>query len=368
MHHITSIKIITWLILVYIVATRLHGAGLEYLNAHATAIVVGSVTSRIEDLEQVVFTINIARVLKGSVAGSSVSVIHPWAGLLRRSGQLVNQSLVGIWFLSTNDASGNWDVLIARPSAGVRTMLGLYLPASPTPPTGAYAYPPTTALIDALVYETAAGVQSSNADPGLLLGAFDSIDTPAIRAMFATSLSSKDPGTQAVALAGSLERALPGAIQHLVDLWPTINSNTHASDVVSALASSWRDATPAAVQQLAAFAAGVPAGSDIRNASVRALAAIHTTETLPFLASLLSSADANEQERSVYGLSAFANGCPMQTPDNVVSMAYLQCTQPSTYRTTETFANFGFRPGPPDEETVLVSFWQTWWNSHPELH
>jgi hypothetical protein len=345
-----------------------YGAGLEQLNANTTAIIVGSVTSRIEGPEQVVFTIGVARVLKGNIASSSVSVVHPWAGLLRRAGQVVNQSLFGIWFLTANDASGNWGVRVARPSAGVRTMLGLYLPASPALPTGAYAYPPGTALIDALVYETAAGVQSANADPELLWGAFDSMDTPTIRAILTTSLSSKNPGTQAVGLTGSLERGLPGAIQHLVDLWPAINTDAHASDVVSALASSWRDATPAPVQQLAAFAAEAPAGSDIRSASVRALAAIHTKETLPLLASLLSSTDANEQERAVYGLSAFANGCPMQTPDNVVSMAYLQCTQPSTYRTTETLANFGFRPGSPDKETVLVSFWQTWWNSHPELH
>jgi hypothetical protein len=178
----------------------------------------------------------------------------------------------------------------------------------------------------------------------------------------------RNPGTEAVGLAGSLERALPGAIQNLVDLWPAISTDTHASDVVSALASSWRDLTPAAVQQLATFAAGALAGSDIRSAAVRALAAIHTRETLPFLASLLFSADANEQVLAVYGLSAFANGCPVQTRDNVVSMAYLQCTQPSTYKTSETVANFGFRPGPPDEESALVSFWKTWWDSHPELH
>jgi hypothetical protein len=348
-------------------ATWLHRASLEYLRANASAIVVGSVTSRVEDPNQVSFTIDVARVLQGNIPGSSVNVVHPWAGLLRRSGQIVNQSIFGIWFLTTNDASGNWDLLTARPTA-VRTVLGLFLPASPTPPTGPYAYPPGTPLIDSLVYETAAGVQSSNADPELLLGAFDSMDTATIRSLLASILSSRNPGTEAVGLAGSLERALPGAIQNLVDLWPAISTDTHASDVVSALASSWRDLTPAAVQQLATFAAGALAGSDIRSAAVRALAAIHTRETLPFLASLLSSADANEQVLAVYGLSAFANGCPVQTRDNVVSMAYLQCTQPSTYKTSETVANFGFRPGPPDEESALVSFWKTWWDSHPELH
>lgn len=101
---------------------------------------------------------------------------------------------------------------------------------------------------------------------------------------------------------------------------------------------------------------------------MRALAAIHTKEALAFLASLLNSGDSEEQERAVYGVSAFANGCPIQTRENVVSMAYLQCDQPRPYRTSETIANFGFRPGPPDEESALASFWKAWWNTQAELH
>jgi hypothetical protein len=70
----------------------------------------------------------------------------------------------------------------------------------------------------------------------------------------------------------------------------------------------------------------------------------------------------------VYGLAAFANGCPMQTRDNVVIMAYLQCKQSGPYATAETMANFGFRPGTPEQQAPLVTYWQNWWNNHPELH
>ncbi len=311
--------------------------------------------------------------MEGSVPDATISVIHPWAGAVRGPAWTGGQPLYGIWFLSMND-SGTWDVLISRPSQGVRTVFGIFLPASSAPLSPPYAYPAGTPLLDALVYETAAGVQSASAqspdaDPEVLLGAFDSINTPAVQAMLATCLASSSPAFQAVGLAGSLERGVPGTIQQLVQLWPTISVDPHQADVVFALRNSWRDPTPAAVQQLASMtAAALPAYSDLRAAAIRALAAIHTKEALPFLATLLVSIDPGEQERAVYGLSSFANGCPMQTNGNVVSLAYLQCDQPSPYRTADTTANFGFRAGPPDQESALVSFWQTWWNNHPELH
>jgi len=126
-------------------ATWLHGAGLEYLTAHADAVVVGSVTNRMEGPRQVSFTIDVERVLSGSVPGPVVTVIHPWAGLLRRPSR-VEQPLYGFWFLSRGPA-GAWDVLVARPSL-FRTALGLFLPASHGRPSGPYAYPAGTPLVD----------------------------------------------------------------------------------------------------------------------------------------------------------------------------------------------------------------------------
>jgi hypothetical protein len=350
----------------FVAAAWLHGAGLEYLTSNATAIVVGSVDSRVESQTAVSFTINISRVLKGSVPGPTANVVHSWAGLLRGVPRAINQPLFGIWFL-VKQPSGTWDVLTARP-AWVRTVLGLFLPGGAVVPGGQYAYGPGTSIADAVVHETASAIRTTNEDPAILLGAIEAMDTPAVRAVLETYLSSNDIGFQATALAGNLERGIPGSIRDLVRVWPSISNDPHGDAVIAALGSSWRDAAPASVATLASFAAASSAGSDVRAAAIRALAAIHTKETLATLASLLPRGNASEQERAVYGLSAFANGCPMQTKENVVSMEYLQCNQPSAYRTPETLAHFGFRPGPSDQETALVVFWQAWWNGHPELH
>ncbi len=366
-------KHVNWLMFIARVAVAcvvsggwLRGAGLEYLSTNANAVVVGSVTSRVEGLSQVSFTIEVARVLSGSVPGASVSVVHSWAGLLRGPARVLNQPLYGIWFLRSN-APGSWDVLTARP-LGVRTILGLFLPASPTPPSGPYAYRPGTPVLDALVYEVAAGVQWANEDPALLVDAFDSTDVPAVEAVLNTCLASADPGFKAVGLAGMLERQRPGVIEQLVRLWPAISGDPHWRYVASALRDSWRDPTPDAVRQLTSMAMAAPVGDEARVAAVGALAAIHTKETLPFLAGLLSSGDPIEQAQAVYGLSSFANGCPMKTRGNIVSMAYLQCDQPGVYKTRDTVANFGFRVGTAEQQSALVSFWQAWWDNHRELH
>ena len=358
----------------FIATISLHGAGLDYLAQKASTIVVGSVDGGVEGPTQVSFTITVTRVLKGNsqLTGQKIPIIHPWsrAGIVRPPVQSVNQQISGIWFLTGGPPEG-WDVLNSRPSK-YRTFLGLFLPASATPPTGPYAYPLNTPTLDALVYEVAVGVAVANEDPSIITAAFYAVDTrmdtTAVRKVLATCIASGNPALQVVGIAGNLERAVPDAIQELVKLWPNISTDPNVGEVVAALSDSWRDATPGSVQQLAAFAATAPSGSDIRRAAVRALASIHSRESLPFLASLLSSADRAEQERAVYGMSAFVNGCPMQTRDNVLSMSYLECNQGSSYKNAETSANFGFRPGPPDQEAALVSFWQSWWNSHAELH
>jgi hypothetical protein len=104
--------------------------------------------------------------------------------------------------------------------------------------------------------------------------------------------------------------------------------------------------------------------SDLRAAIVWALKAMHTKESISFLASLLSSKDASERMNAVIGISSFANGCPAQTPANVASMEYMHFRNPSPYRTPETIAAFAFGPVTSEREAELVDFWTGWWNQN----
>src|ERR1700685_3344403 len=84
-------------------APWLHAAALDYLGTHASAVVVGSVTTRVEGPTQVSFTINIDCVLAGTIPGQTASVIHPWSrGAIRISPptQTINHTYYGMWFLT----------------------------------------------------------------------------------------------------------------------------------------------------------------------------------------------------------------------------------------------------------------------------
>jgi hypothetical protein len=105
----------------------------------------------------------------------------------------------------------------------------------------------------------------------------------------------------------------------------------------------------------------------MRRAAVRALAAMHTKEALPFLATLLDSADPFEQGQGVFGLGAFANGCPPQTPGNVISMDYIKFKNPSAFKTDDTIAHFAFGGNPAADEpehVARVAFWKAWWGTN----
>jgi hypothetical protein len=345
-----------------IIAVGACGADLGYLASHADAIVAGYVTSRVETSSEISFTLNVVRVLRGEA--TTIAIAQPWTSLLRGQ-NTIGQYLSGMWFL-THSANGAWQVLTARPRLA-HTALGLFLPAPPAQITsGPYAYGPGTALIDALIYEAAAGAAAENGDPDAIPAAFHSVDTPAVRSVLHSFLQSGNLSLEAVGLQGEIERLAPGALDQLAGLWPTVGTGPHRDDLLSALSMYWRDSSASSVQALISLAGrGDP---ELRLAAVTALASMHTENTLAYLASLLQSTDADEQVQAIYGISAFANGCPMKETSNSVSMAYLQCDQPSAYRTADTFSHFGFRRGTPDQESSLAAFWQSWWNAHSELH
>lgn len=337
---------------------------IDKLAASADAIVAASVTGVDIGSDQVVYTLNIVRTFKGSLQPSTITLTQSRAGL-KIAG--VPLGTTGIWFLK-QASSGTWDALVSRPFGAHRSQ-ELFLPAGAATPTGPFAYGPTTSMVDALVYEVAAGIQSTPDDPEVLRGAVDQMNSPAVTAVSLAYMASADPGIKAVGLAVSLQNGLPGAIQQLAQSWGQISSDWHAFDVINVLRGSWRDSTPAAATQLASFAGTAPVASPIRAAAIRALAALHTRDTLPFLASLLSSSSSSEQEQAIYGMSAFANGCPVQTRANTTSMAYLtQCDHSSTYSTADTWAHFAFGSGSSDRNSAYLQFWQGWWSNHSELH
>jgi hypothetical protein len=328
------------------------GAGVEYLGSTADAVVIASTVSGVHGSDRISLTLQVHRVLKGDIP-PTLTVIHDWTGLWRGPDRAFTGKLTGMWFL-TKKSADTWDILPSRPSMA-RTIHSLFLPADVVQPPGVSE---ATPLTERLVRELAAALRgSSGVDPYVLSGALDGVDQSVLAVTAPVLFALNDPGLQAPIVAALLARTTPDSIDQLVRLWPQIRASSHSRLVLEALSESWRGTDPKSLGQLADFASRNP---DLKPAVAKAFAAIHTPATLPFLEELLFSPDADFQHQAMYGISTFANGCPMRTRETVVSMTHLICTQPTAFKSTETMANLVFRKGSAEDHQDRLAYWRTW--------
>ena len=340
------------------------GATLADLSSRATAIVIGTVTTRTEAPDGVSFDIDVERALMGNASAGLLHIQHAWGQRSVGPTGTIDANFHGVWFL-TQDSAGRWDALVTRNGISVER---LFLPTLGSPLPAAFSYPNNAPLLDVLVFEVGAGLQANGQNPEVLLDSLGQMDGAAVQTVLSAYLTSPVPSLEATALAALLYRGRQGALATLLQKWPAIANEPRRAFVLSALRNFWRDATPEAVQQLVSIVNQAPPGSELREPAIRALAAMHSKEALPTLALLLQSSNTSEQMQGVFGLASFANGCPMQSNDNVVSMAYLTCGQASLLRTEDTLANFLLPVSGAAGISSAVSFWQQWWNQRVELH
>ncbi|MBV9505752.1 MAG: HEAT repeat domain-containing protein [Acidobacteriia bacterium] len=103
---------------------------------------------------------------------------------------------------------------------------------------------------------------------------------------------------------------------------------------------------------------------DFRRATAHALAAIHSIGSLPYLVALFDDPDPDLRVEAIGGISAFANGLPVQSPANVASMGYLQPSS-NSYRTTETIGHFAMGSRAIEQnEASYLAFWKNWWSQN----
>ena len=349
------------------------GTILSAAVSSADAVVLGNVFGYTDNITGVTFTLNVETVFKGDVGGATaIQVSHPWShGKVLVSGPLspasVGLYLHGIWCLQRTGAS-TWDLI---PRGGMGGDPSSLFWMTPVTLPAAYQPPPGASLLDKLMLEAAASVEAVSVSPMDIINVIETYPpavppSPAVQTILARFATLSMPGFREVAVAGMLETGAPGAMAQLAQMGSSINPR-YAGQIAIALEQSFRDATPSSVTQLDQYAGDGTTSAAMRKAAVRALAAIHTKEALPFLATLLNSSDPWEQGEGVFGLGAFANGCPTQTPGNVVSMDYLKFKNPTQFTSADTMASFSFGGSPAAGDPVLtkqVTFWQSWWSAN----
>ncbi len=344
-------------------------ADLTSAFASADAVVLGDAGPFADNVTSVSFNVSVQAVLKGDASLKTIPVYHlvnrPGTAIVFPSPEpgTISFPAHGLWFLQRT-ATPNWDVIPKGPDwifPNLFWQVPAVLPAAYQPAAGA-------SLLDTLMLQAAAGVEAAGTNADDLAGIVETYPpaplSPVGQTILTRFLTLPAPGYPEAALAVMLDTGTPGAITQLARLGPSVGARW-AGTVADALEQSFRDTTPSSVTQLAQYASAGTTTAAMRKAAVRALAAIHTKEALPFLAGLLSSSDPYEQGQGIYGLGAFANGCPPQTPGNVVSMTYISLKNPSRFKTADTIANFAFGGQPVAGDPALaqrVTFWQNWWS------
>jgi hypothetical protein len=329
------------------------GADVAYMATNCPVVAVGTLTSRNETAAGVSFNLSIQRVLMGSAPGT-VNISHNWTrgGIVISRAPTIESTILGIWCLQPGAASTDWDV---QPINGPDGMfVSMFWPAVATLPAAYQTQVQNVPLADTLLFELAAAVESRGSNPAIAIGAAQGAQSSSLQFVANRFAASSNPDFQIAGLAGLISLQL-SAISSVSSLWPSISSNPHRHQLVAAIRESFRDPSPASIKQLVQLASLSP---EMREAAIHAISSIHSQASLPFLASLLTSSDPNEQARGVFGLSSFANVCPAETPANVVSMAYLQCANNGPYTTQETIANFA------TPSSQVVQFWIDWWNQN----
>ena len=317
----------------------------------ADLIAVGSASGRLQ----------VARVLKGDSTISGTNIAVHWEPRDNVSFTPVSVNGNGLWFLKRS--SSGWKVI---PIQDDGIFNHTFIPEPSGPIVDAYAYNATASLADKVASEASAAIESSS-DPAqfsTIYYGLDQLNSPVIQRLYTRLAASNNTSQKILGLSGLIRGGSTPALAAAAKLTASLGNYPLENGVLSnAIRDDFRAIDANSVQVLGQIATGsTGAGTLLREAAAFALRSIHTKEALPYLATFLDDANPGVRAEGIGGLSAFANGLPVQTPANVVSMAYLKYPASAPFQTDQTKANFamGLESIAPNE-TVYLSFWKTWW-------
>jgi hypothetical protein len=226
-------------------------------------------------------------------------------------------------------------------------------------------------LRDKLASELGSAVESNDGYNfslyGLQSGLLDDLQSPIIELLYERMATSAVLDNQLLGLSGLIRSGNASALTIAIQKAPAAAPGDPAIGIL--LRSIKDDFRATDANSVAALGAAATNSSNpntaFREAAAHALAAIHTSATLPFLATLLDDSDFNLRVEAVGGMGAFANGLPTQTKASVSSLSYLQLPAGARYKTDATVANLAFGvQAITRNEASYLSFWKSWWSEN----
>lgn len=344
------------------------------LEQTADMIAVGSGASAALSGNSATFTIRLDRVVKGDATLAGTMLRVDWvidqrvslAGLGDARAITSAVTGVGLWFL-TRGAQG-W--LLLPPVEEDPRFGGAFVPMPAGPIPAAYAYSDGATLSDKVASELAVAIEAANGDAAdfvqIHAGLLDQLRSPVVGKLYQRMASSASPAQRALGLAGLIRQGNTGALETALGVAPSLDETSLATRIlILGIRDEFRQADQGGVAALGQAAANAGAPIEFRVAAAHALASIHTTSSLPFLATLLNDPSPDLRAEAVGGFSAFATGLPIQTSACVPSLSCMQLPQSAPYLTPETIANSAMgRDTVLQNEAKYLSFWRAWWTQH----
>lgn len=337
------------------------------LEKKADLIVVATASGTFQAGSTEQFSLQVARVVKGdpSLAGSIVAVSTANANPnTAQFGATISATGSGLWFLQHSASA--W-LLLPVLQGNVPLNMAFY-PESIGPVLSPDSYSPAAASLDKIASEICSAIEGANGTLPLQFhllqdGLLDQLNSPVVALHYQRMSTSSSAQQQMLGLSGLIREGSGTALAAAAQAASTFVAYPMENGILlQSIRDNFRSADISSVAALGQAAVDSAHPIAFREAEAHALAAIHTIQSLPYLATLLADSDTNLQIEAIGGLGAFANGLPAQTAAGVSNLAYLQLPPSAPYRTAETLANFALGPyAIQQNESSYLSFWKQWW-------
>ena len=331
----------------------------DQLIDSADAVIVGGTLSGQQTGNSVVLTLSVEKSIKGSIPSGSVLDIS-WSCQWKANQDL--KGLHGLWFLKALGAN-HWTIL--SPTQQRVPFQLAYYPTNKGVASMSLAASMNAATSSDFVAAELGSALQAYTDPTQLShlsqGLLSLGQSGVSERLYNQLRTSSDPELKVIGLAGLIHAGDVTALSEMarsMDLLPRLRARTHA--ITAVLACRAGDSVTAnALGQLT-----TATDLTMQLAAAGALAQIHTRETLPYLAALLTSPDRRAREYAAQGMSRFVANLPIATAKNTPNGEYLRPQGPAPYRTRDTdrYSMSTKRLQDVDENSYL-QFWRTWWAS-----
>jgi hypothetical protein len=174
------------------------------------------------------------------------------------------------------------------------------------------------------------------------------------------------PRARAIGYQGLLMQGDRSTLEEIEQQATSLAKANLAPPIAASIRDHYRNADPAGIAVLGRMATAMQ-GSPLlpfKTSAARALAWIHSRESLPILAAMLSDPDPAIKTYGVGGLAMFANNEPAQAPSSLSTAPAASMYQP-WYRTSETVSHSVMSEEIlVQREAEYIGFWTRWWQDN----